>query len=73
MSARLWKVRELVRAVNDALEPLAEDCSASEVLSAYMTLALNAVLTAKQMGVTPESLRLAVARLMIECDDGRKQ
>jgi hypothetical protein len=60
-------VKELIEAATEGmLHKAPVDSTASEVFSAYMTMALRAVICAKEMGADQESLRHAVERLYEE-------
>jgi hypothetical protein len=65
-------VRHLMSALSDeAARVLAVDpsISATEVISAYLTLARNAVIAARSIGVSAGVLRDSVQQIYVECYD----
>lgn len=66
MSAqREAKIRELVQAMTNALEPLAGDATAGEIFSASLTHTHLMLKVAEQMGVSGAMLRDAVGQLLL--------
>ena len=59
-------VRELMRVANDAMIPIVErtDASPAEIMSAYLSLARVAILTAQMFGIKSARLRRAVHELL---------
>ena len=64
-------VRELMRVANDAMIPIVErtDASPAEIMSAYLSLARVAILTAQMFGIKSARLRRAVHELLLDCTD----
>ena len=60
------KVRDLMAAANRAMLDSMGDATADEAMSAYMTMALSAVVIAKRMGGSPEAIRRGVEQFFIE-------
>ena len=71
MRIRAEVVKALCDAANQAMMPVAvaTHASAFEVLTAYMTGAKFALESARDMGVEPEAMRVAVGELMLACAD----
>ena len=67
-------VRDLMWAANEALVPVVErtDASATEIVSAYLSLARVAILTARLLGMNPARLRHAVQELLLDCAEDTK-
>ncbi len=64
-------IRELMQAANAGMIEAAEGSTASEVYSAYLTMAKCALQTARESGADMSILRDAVGLLMLECVDDK--
>ncbi len=67
-------IRRLIHAAADAMCEVCDqdDASASEVFSAYLTMAKTAIRTAMLHGASPETCRHAIEQLLVECVDPTK-
>lgn len=63
------KVRELMRAASDGMCLVAASASASEVMSACLTLTRTAIMVAKALGANPAQLQAAIHELLMDCAD----
>lgn len=62
-------VRALMDAANAGMIEVAKGSTANEVFSAHLSNARNAVIVAKSLGVPAETLRKAVQKILLYCDD----
>lgn len=69
MKPRETSVRVLIDAAQKGMMTVVEGTTAVEVLSAYFTMARNAVSVGKELGIATADLRCYVQQIMLECDD----
>lgn len=72
MSVREPLVRTLMDVMSEALSQHVQqhrDITADEVVSAYLTLARSAIIAAKHLGSSSDTLQRAVQQLLLDCLD----
>lgn len=60
-------VKRLMNAANEGMDKVCAGATSEEVISAYLTLARQAIIVARTWGVSPEILHGAVSLLWLEC------